>query len=483
MPAHWDSDAAWYQRAPRDGVDQGDSAAGGWGSGWGAREGGPPNDARRARRLWFPVLFSFLVQVPLVALLTWPGRQTDDHFGDMPMVHGAESGGAAGGFDASRGGFSDGIAGALFGDRPGLQLGSWLVAVMLAFIGPLALIGARRFPGPVVAVAAAAVGALVLLRPDLGVPPIALAVAIVLGIVRGARVWVYASVATAWVATIALAALFELDLPPLRIMAATLGLAVVMAAGEGIRNRRERFRDLRRTAAARQQTAEQRERVRIARELHDVLAHSLSQINVQAGVGLHLIDSQPERAAEALASIKSTSKNALEEVRTVLGILRSTPDGSTPDDGGAPLAPQPDLAGLPALIESFTRQGLAVEFAAAPALTGASPPAATQLALYRIVQEALTNVLRHARAATVRVELGCDATGYRLTVTDDGSLAPGAGPLLPGGGLLGMRERAELLGGSLHVHRVPVGQGGGVRVEAMIPVLPRRDSRPGSDPA
>ncbi|TFD48871.1 sensor histidine kinase [Cryobacterium frigoriphilum] len=439
MPPHSDSDAAWYEPAP---------------------SGGPPGLLPRAGRLWFPVVTSFVVQVPLVALLTWPTRNRPDRFADMPMFRGDDQP----------------SGGAVFDGLPGLQLAGWLLAVTLAVIGPLALIGARRFAGPVAAITAAAAGALILLRPDLGVPAVALAFAIALGIVRGARVWVYTSVGTAWITTIALAAVLERDLHPLRIAGTTLALALVMAAGEGIRHRRDRFRDLRRTADARRLSAEQRERVRIARELHDVLAHSLSQINVQAGVGLHLIESQPERAAEALASIKSTSKNALEEVRTVLGILRSTPD-----EVGAPLAPQPDLAGLPALIESFRRQGLAVEFTSELNAAEEKPPVATQLALYRIVQEALTNVLRHARAASVRVRLSVDATtgtvsgGYRLSVTDDGSLAPGAGPLLPGGGLLGMRERAELLGGSLQVLRVSAEQGGGVRVEAMIP---RREVRP-----
>ena len=228
--------------------------------------------------------------------------------------------------------------------------------------------------------------------------------------------------------------------------------------------RREHFQSLRRSAQSRRLDAEQRERVRIARELHDVLGHSLSQINVQAGVGLHLIDTQPEKAAEALASIKATSKNALDEVRMVLGILRS--DGA--GESAAPLAPEPDLAGIPALIETFRNQGMDVTYVNALDAESAAP-AATQLALYRICQEALTNVLRHAGSSAASVFIGVDQSGYLLSVTDDGPALHRA--IIPGGGLLGMRERAELLGGSL---RYGAGANGGFQVEARIPLRGNR---------
>ncbi|TFB93701.1 sensor histidine kinase [Cryobacterium sp. HLT2-28] len=439
MPPHWDSDAPWY-----------DHDRGRPGGGYGAR-------IPAAARLWIPVVVSFLVQVPAVAVLARSGREFGPDAGrEIGRVFGREL-----------------VHGGL---RPG-----WYLAVVLALIGPLALIGARRYPGPVVTVAAAAAGALVLLRPDIGLPYVAVGFAIVLGIVRGARVWVYASVAAVWVATIGLAGLYGIPLQPGRIALTTLGLALLMGFGEAIRTRREQIHDLRRRADARRQSAEQRERVRIARELHDVLAHSLSQINVQAGVGLHLIDSQPGKAAEALASIKATSKNALDEVRTVLGILRSDVDpsgasgvsgvsgvsGASGADDDAPRTPQPDLAGLPALVESFSAQGLRVELVNELGPEGTSAPAATQLALYRICQEALTNVLRHSGARAASVHLAVDGADVRLTVTDDGTTRPGDASIMPGGGLLGMRERAELLGGSLRVERMPVG---GFLVEARLPL-------------
>lgn len=427
MPPHWDSDAPWY------GHDRGRP-----GGGYGAR-------IPAAARLWIPVIVSFLVQVPAVAVLARSGREFGPDAGrEIGRVFGREL-----------------VHGGL---RPG-----WYLAVALALIGPLALIGARRYPGPVVAVAAAAAGALVLLRPDIGLPYVALGFAIVLGIVRGARVWVYSSVAAVWVTTIGLAGLYGIPLQPGRIALTTLGLALLMGFGEAIRTRREQIRDLRRRADARRQSAEQRERVRIARELHDVLAHSLSQINVQAGVGLHLIDSQPGKAAEALASIKATSKNALDEVRTVLGILRSDvdPSGASGADGDAPRTPQPDLAGLPALVESFSAQGLRVELVNGLGPDGPAAPAATQLALYRICQEALTNVLRHSGARAASVRLAVDGADVRLTVTDDGTTRPGDAAIMPGGGLLGMRERAELLGGSLRAEWMPAG---GFLVEARLPL-------------
>ena len=321
---------------------------------------------------------------------------------------------------------------------------------------------------------AAAAGALILLRPDIGLPYVALGFAIVLGIVRGARVWVYASVAVAWTATIALAGTLGVPLQPARIAITTVALAVLCAVGESVRTRREQVRELRRRADARRQSTEQRERVRIARELHDVLAHSLSQINVQAGVGLHLIESQPAKAAEALANIKLTSKNALDEVRTVLGILRSdTENGSADEAGGgaAPLTPEPDLSRIPALIDSYSAQGLHVQLVAELQPLIEATSSATQLALYRICQEALTNVLRHSQTLSASVRLERDDGDAVLTVTDEGSTEPLDPTIVPGGGLLGMRERAELLGGSLRVERPSPG---GFLVEARLPLRRRR---------
>jgi signal transduction histidine kinase len=333
------------------------------------------------------------------------------------------------------------------------------ISLSLALLGPLVLLAARRFPGPVVAIAAAAGGVDLLVFGNSDHPPyIALAFAIVSAVVRGARIWAWISVGAAWIIALTVALAVGLDVSPPRIAAVTLGILIVLGVGEGMRTRREQFAEMSRRIAERKQSEVQAERVRIARELHDVLAHSLSQINVQAGVGLHLMDKQPEKAKAALASIKESSKTALDEVRSVLGILRA--EGGA--DPSAPLVPEPDLSRLAGLAASIAAQGVAVDVRNTIETV---PSAATQLALYRIAQESLTNVLRHSTASAVTVVAWEDAAGYLLEITDNGTGTPprqGAG----GRGLLGMHERAELLGGSLTAGPL---DGGGFRVSAHIP--------------
>lgn len=363
----------------------------GWGAGpwaWGAPERDWP--AGRRLRLWVPVALSALVQLPAAIVL----------------VHLAQP--------------ERGIAAA---------------TIALAAVGPLALIAARRLPGPVVAVVAAATVGELLIGVNGGPPPIALAFALVGAIVRGARIWAWVSLAVGWaIALVAgILAPSEVWTPP-RVVGTTLGLLVVMGIGEGIRSRRDRAREFRAAAARRRLTAAEEERMRIARELHDVLAHSLSQINVQAGVGLHLADTQPEKAAEALASIKLTSKTALDEVRAVLGVLRA-------DGEQAPRTPQPSLDDLGALVESVEIPGARVELDAREL---PSVPTAVAAAAYRMVQEALTNVARHGSGVSlVEVRVGGEPGLLQVEVHDDGR----AGAFEPGRGLLGMRERVELLGG------------------------------------
>jgi signal transduction histidine kinase len=270
------------------------------------------------------------------------------------------------------------------------------------------------------------------------------------------------------------------------VTAATLALVLLVVVGGSIRSRRARYDELRRRAAERRASAAQAERVRIARELHDVLAHSLSQINVQAGVGLHLIDRDPEQGRLALTNIKAASKTALDEVRSVLGILRD--EGSA---GAAPLVPEPGLAQLPALVAGVREQGVDVTLElrvpegdgpegdgpAGIEPGGDGPGRAVQLAAYRIVQESLTNVLRHSGGGSARVAVGLQGValgvGGRmlvLTVEDDGgarTAPPRADGESGGRGLEGMRERAELLGG-----RFEAGPraGGGFGVRAELPL-------------
>lgn len=333
----------------------------------------------------------------------------------------------------------------------------WIL-LALAVLGPLSLLLRRRIPGPVVAfVAAAACADFFLSTQDQGPPYIALAFAIVLSIRHGARVWAWIAVGVCWVGTVTVGVVLGLNWHPARIAITTLGILITFGIGEALRTRQEHYEEFRRAVAQRKQSEVQAERVRIARELHDVLAHSLSQINVQAGVGLHLMDKQPEKAAEALASIKETSKTALDEVRSVLGVLRA--EGG--QDPSAPLVPEPDLSRLPGLVASVTSQGIDVT------LTNdvTDAPKAVQLAIYRIVQESLTNVVRHAKAGRAAVSLTADDHDYTVVVDDDGT---GLIDEATGGrGLLGMRERAELLGGTLDTSSSPLG---GLRISARIPV-------------
>ncbi|PWC07300.1 sensor histidine kinase [Mycetocola zhujimingii] len=367
-----------------------------------------------AARLWFPVIVSFLVQVPPTLFILW---------------------------------------------RTGTYTaGEAALAFALAAASPLLLIGARRFPGPVVAAVAAVAVADLLLAPFVGPPTVALAFAIVSGIFRGARVWVYASVVIGWLAAVIGGSLLGMDWNPVRIAFATAGLAFLVALAEGARTRREHMSQVRLQSMQHRAEVEQAERMRIARELHDVLAHSLSQIYVQAGVGLHLMDTQPEKTRESLSNIKSSSKTALDEVRGVLAFLRS--DSLDP----VSLTPEPGLSALPQLIDSFRAQGIEVSFVSS--LTEL-PSATVQLALYRVAQESLTNVLRHARASKASVVLEDVGDSIRLRVADDGAgMQQSARDASSGSGLLGMAERAALLGGTLDVGNTPQG---GFAVTVTVP--------------
>ena len=164
--------------------------------------------------------------------------------------------------------------------------------------------------------------------------------------------WAAASTVVAWVAALWLGSVLGLSWHPFRIAATTFALAACFGIGWFVRVRSTRAAAYRAEAMRRRKAAEGRERVRIARELHDVIGHALSQINVQASVGLHLMDRDPEQARTALSSIKQTSKTALDEVRSVLGVIR---------DGDAPLAPQAELAELPRLLRGVESPGFSTE--------------------------------------------------------------------------------------------------------------------------
>ncbi|WP_242613933.1 sensor histidine kinase [Actinomadura roseirufa] len=239
----------------------------------------------------------------------------------------------------------------------------------------------------------------------------------------------------------------------------------VIAIGGFARNRRAYLREAERRALAaergREEEARRRaieERLRIARELHDVLGHNISLINVQATAALHGLAREPERAEAALSAIKQASKETLRELRATLGVLRQVDEDGP---GGA----APGLGRLAALTGGIAAAGLDVrtEVEGEPRAL----PAEADLAAYRIVQEALTNVTRHSDAASAVVRIRyCD--GHVLVqVDDDGTgVAPASATLGTGSGIRGMRDRAEALGGDLAAGARP---GGGFTVRARLP--------------
>jgi len=240
------------------------------------------------------------------------------------------------------------------------------------------------------------------------------------------------------------------------IIGVTTWVIIVLVGAEVLRTNRERRRQAAIAAAelSRRQVAD--ERLRIAQELHDVVAHSLGLIAVQAGVGMHVIDTDPAEARRALEHISRTSRSSLAEIRRTLGMVRS-------GEGAPTCAPTPGLADLPRLVHEVGDAGLSVELTLAPDPSGI--PAGVELAAYRIVQEALTNSLRHAHARRATVRLDVEAGTLRVVVTDDGSGTGGGGR--PGGhGLVGMRERVAVYGGSLDLG--PAADGG-FRVAATLP--------------
>jgi signal transduction histidine kinase len=244
--------------------------------------------------------------------------------------------------------------------------------------------------------------------------------------------------------------------------------------GDSVRVRRTYIDGLAEQAAQRQREVVERaqrsvaeERLQIARELHDVVAHSLSVIAVQSGVGRHVIDTQPDEAKKALAAVEATSRSALDELRRMLGVLRRD------DERVAPLAPAPGVSGLEPLVEQVRAAGFDVNLDVNSLTVGTLSPAA-ELSIYRIVQEALTNVVKHAGPACAHVEIRDEADALVLEVSDDGrGMSPTAPGQLADGqghevhhGIVGMRERVALFGGSFSAETRPEG---GFRVLARFP--------------
>lgn len=228
-------------------------------------------------------------------------------------------------------------------------------------------------------------------------------------------------------------------------------LGRTMRVRSGLRARAQEEEDRRRAYG---------QRLEVAREVHDVVGHSLAVISMQSGVALHVMDRRPEQARVALEAIHQQSRDALDELRATLALYRGEVD-----EEGAPRRPQPRLADLPALIETMRSSGLPVELSSTGRRNGV--PAAIDLAGYRIVQESLTNVLRHAGEARARVAVDYRPGAVDIEVTDDGRARPGVPPERGGHGIEGMRERSAAVGGTF---QAGARAEGGFRVWARLPL-------------
>ena len=244
---------------------------------------------------------------------------------------------------------------------------------------------------------------------------------------------------------------------PLFAAVAGVGFVVVWAAGRRAGSREAELRAAHEAAAH----AAELERARIARELHDVISHNVSVMVVQAAAGQDVFDSHPERAREALGAIELTGREALGELRRLLSVVRE-PDG---DAGGDLRAPQPGLGRLPALADQVRSAGLDVRLDLDD--PERSLPPGIDLSVFRVVQEALTNVLKHADASAAVVEIRQTGSRLELCVTDDGSGRARDGNGAAGRGVAGMRERVQLLGGRFTAGSRPEG---GFAIRASIPL-------------
>lgn len=331
--------------------------------------------------------------------------------------------------------------------------------IALAFAQALPLLVRRRFPLPVLT---AVLAALVATHFTIDVLPL---------FALGVAAYTVASHTERRVAlSAALLTLLALSIPPIHhgggardsYVHAIIFASAAWILGDNVRTKRAYYRELEDRAErlereqgehARRAAAE--EQARIARELHDVIAHSVSVMVVQATAANDVFDKQPERAREALRSIEESGRSALTELRRLLGVMRTSDVDR--------LEPQPGLAALESLVDQVRAAGLEVELKLDTDL--GELPTGVDLSAYRIVQEALTNTLKHAQASQARVRVSRNASALELDISDDGAGSSEEAP--EGHGLIGMRERAALLGGVLEAGP---GENGGFAVRARFPL-------------
>lgn len=320
-----------------------------------------------------------------------------------------------------------------------LALRTRLPEVMVAVVtAALAVYAARRYPGgPIYLAMPIALFSYALLRPRRLAYPVAAAVALVM--VASAAIWGAQNAAVHLVISVGWA-------------------TVAVLAADLVRARRDRQEAADRLAEDQALRHLAEERVRIAQDLHDSVAHAMATINVQSGVAAHLIDRQPGQARDALEAIRVASADVLDELGAILGVLRANDD--------VPRHSRPDLDAIDDLVDRARLNGLRVELVDAAGRAVADVPGPVRAAAYRVAQEGLTNVMRHAPAAAAMVEVTAAAGGgLTVAVTDDGNGAPASADGA-GFGLVGMRERVEATGGRLEAGPT---RAGGFSVRATWP--------------
>ncbi|WP_433338713.1 sensor histidine kinase [Spirillospora sp. CA-294931] len=356
----------------------------------------------------------------------------------------------------------------------------WPFGAFLITLASLALMFRRRYPVSVLVVT-------MIVPPlyyPLGYPEGPVGLVFLIGLFTAAaqcRLWVTLHAAVAVNAGILVVSAVrgghENIVEPEGTAALTVMMLGTIGLGQYVRSRRMRMEAAEHRAAEAERTREEEarrrateERLRIARELHDILAHQISLINVQAGAALHRRD-DPEQAYASLEAIKLASKTTLRELRGVLGVLRQV---DTDETGGTPEAPTATLGRLTELLAHTTAAGITVQRTGDTTDQALADmlPAPVALAGYRIVQEALTNAVRHsgaaaARGVTVTVDVRRSGGALVVQIDDDGAGPSDPAALERGNGLRGMRERAAAVGGDLSAGRGPAG---GFRVRAVLPV-------------
>ena len=340
------------------------------------------------------------------------------------------------------------------------------VALTVLAVGPLAV--RRRYPLTVLVVSLLGILGLVILKATVGLAPLALFIAAYTAVAMSTRRNARLATLTVVAGLALTAVLSPVDLSPEGVVFNLIVFGGALLLAQSTRARRDRA--LADVAAAEQRAEAERERaahsiaeerLEITRELHDVVGHAMSVMVVQAGVAERLLDRDLEQAREAVSEIAKTGRRSMAEMRQILGMLR---DGST--DGQISRSPMPTLDDLHTLAGEFARTGLPVEVEVVG--NRQEIPAGIDLAAYRVVQEALTNCLKHARASQATVTLTYRTAAVEIEVVDDGGTTASDqdGSTSAGHGLIGMRERVAIYAGELSVGPMV---GGGFRVHATFP--------------